>query len=189
MKSGISIIVILSLFVSITGFSQRTLDTNLPVGFTEGSYAVSPSGAATYSIPIYAAPGTAGMVPNLSINYNSQSGLGPLGIGWSIAGLSSIDRCGKSYFYDQATTEISNTNSDWFQLDGNRLVLISGTYGTDGAVYAGESESFDKIVSYSTAGSGPSYFKVYTKDGLVMEYGNTTDSKIEVVGTDGYAPQ
>ncbi|MDX9932436.1 MAG: RHS repeat-associated core domain-containing protein, partial [Bacteroidales bacterium] len=189
MKSGISIIVILFLFISVKGFSQRTLDTNLPVGFTEGTYAVSPSGAATYSIPIYAAPGTAGMVPNLSIVYNSQSGLGPLGIGWSIAGLSSIDRCGKSYFYDQATTEISNTNNDWFQLDGNRLVLISGTYGIDGAVYAEESENFDKIVSYGTAGSGPSYFKVYTKDGLVMEYGNTNDSKIEVIGTDGYAPQ
>jgi len=189
MKSRASIIVVFFLLLSLKGFSQRTLDTNLPVGFTEGSYAVSPSGAATYSIPIYAAPGTAGMVPRISINYNSQSGLGPLGIGWSIAGLSSIDRCGKSYFYDQANTEISNTNSDWFQLDGNRMVLISGSYGGNDAVYAGESENFDKIVSYGTAGSGPEKFKVFTKDGLTMEYGGTPDSRIEVIGTEGYTPQ
>jgi hypothetical protein len=37
-------------------------------------------------------------------------------------------------------------------------------------------------VSYGTAGSGPSYFKVWTKAGLVMEFGYTADSKIEAQG-------
>lgn len=57
----------------ITG---KTVNTALPVGFTAGALNVSPTGGANYTIPITLPPGTKGVVPSLSIGYNSQGGNG-----------------------------------------------------------------------------------------------------------------
>jgi len=70
------------------------------VGRTAGQFNVSPTGAATYAIPIWAPPGPRGIQPALSLIYNSQSGAGTLGVGWSLAGLGSIGRCSKTYAQD-----------------------------------------------------------------------------------------
>lgn len=63
--------------------------------------------------------------------------------------------------------------NDRFCLDGQRLMVVSGSYGADGAEYRTEQESFSRIISYGTVGSGPASFKVWTKSGQVMEYGVT----------------
>ena len=67
------------------------------LGATKGTFGVSETGAATYSLPIYTTPGAAGFSPKLSLEYNSQGGDGPLGKGWSIAGNSMISRCRAEY--------------------------------------------------------------------------------------------
>ncbi|MCF6262640.1 MAG: FG-GAP-like repeat-containing protein, partial [Xanthomonadales bacterium] len=73
---------------------------------------------------------------------------------------------------DKATT-------DRFCLDGQRLLLVEGIYGEDGAEYRTEIDGIARIYSYGTAGNGPSRFTVERKDGSTSQYGNTADSRIE----------
>src|SRR5438477_12262 len=90
-------------------------------GRTEGSFAVSATGAATYSIPIWAPAGPQGVQPKISLEYDSRSGNGPLGVGWSVAGLSAIYRCNSTYAQDPAPAPVTLTYSDRFCMDGKRL--------------------------------------------------------------------
>jgi hypothetical protein len=148
-----------------------------------GSFSVSPDGAATYGIPIQVPPGIAGIEPSLTLGYNSRSGNGPLGVGWNVSGLSQITRCPQTLPQDGAQTGVNYTSSDRFCLDGQRLMVVAGTYGAAGSEYRTELESFSKVVANgSAAGGGPTSFVVKTKAGLTMEFGNSADSSIEVVG-------
>ncbi len=149
------------------------------VGMTAGSLAVDKNGAATYTVPLWVVPGTAGMEPKLALNYSSQAGAGWLGHGWSLSGLSAITRGPQTKALDGNITGVSFTTSDRFYLDGQRLVAISGTYGNSGTEYRTEIDSISKIVSYNYAGSGPAWFMVWTKSGLIIELGNTTDSAVD----------
>jgi virulence plasmid B protein len=65
-------------------------------GMISGFFALSSSGTASYTIPIAVPPGRQGMEPRLWISYNSGSDIGLLGKGFSLAGLSSIHRCGSN---------------------------------------------------------------------------------------------
>jgi len=167
---------------------QAIPNTSLPVGKTPSSYGVSSSGGASYNVPIVIPPGTMGMVPNLSVSYNSQSVNGLLGYGWNLAGLSCISRMEQTPYhnfagkYPDQTEAVTLTNSDWFALDGNRLITTSGSNGANGTTYATESETFNQVTSNGTIGSGPDWFQVKTKNGLLMEYGNTVDSRLLPVG-------
>ncbi|MBH5403168.1 hypothetical protein HZZ13_36045 [Bradyrhizobium sp. CNPSo 4010] len=147
-----------------------------------GNFAVSPTGAATYSIPISVPPGVAGMMPALSLAYSSQSGNGPLGMGWTLSGLPSIGRCGRTLAQDGALGGVNYDANDRFCMNGQRLVAISGTYGADGTQYRTEIETFSKIISHGSEGSGPGWFEVRTKSGQIMEFGNTADSRILAQG-------
>jgi hypothetical protein len=143
-----------------------------------GQVAVSPSGAATYNIPIALPPGTAGVMPTLALDYNSQRGNGLLGVGWALAGLPSISRCPRTMAQDGASGGVNYDANDRFCMDGQRLVA----YGSDGTEYRTEIDTLSKIISHGTAGSGPAWFEVHTKAGQILEFGNTTDSRILAQG-------
>jgi hypothetical protein len=148
-----------------------------------GKFSVGTSGSAAYDIPIAVPPGTAGLAPSLSIEYNSQGSNGLLGIGWSLGGLPSIGRCPQTVAQDGVLGGINFNNNDRFCMDGQRLVLVSGAYGADGAQYRTEVETFSEIISHGTAGNGPAWFEVHTKSGQIMELGHTTDSQVLAQGT------
>jgi RHS repeat-associated protein len=162
-----------------TNPDTRQLDQTKVVGTTMGSVNVSSTGDAGYNIPIFTPPGTAGMQPNLSLYYNSQAGNGNFGWGWNISGFSSIRRVPSTIYHDGFVDPINFDASDRFELDGQRLICTSGTYGADGAVYATESDVFSKIISHGNTGGGPQWFEILTKDGTDIQYGNSTDSRME----------
>jgi len=171
----------------IPGFSgggtPPPLNPALEVGTTAGSFAVSQSGNAAYIIPIAVPPGTQGMTPQLSVSYNSNGSDDIMGLGWSLSGLSSISRAGQSVYYNGSIGPVSLTNADNFVMDGNYLIPASGANGANGTVYGTEVESFSRITSVGQTGASPDYFTVETKDGSILEYGRTADSRIEAQGS------
>lgn len=158
----------------------KTIDLSKPVGEISASFEANPSGGVSYSIPINVSPGTNGLQPAITITYNSQSGSGIAGMGWNISGLSSISRAGKDIYHNGIVKPISYTAiDDAFLLDGMKLNPITGNNGANGTIYAGEVETFAKIISYaSSSPNNPDWFKVTSKDGSIMEFGNSADSRI-----------
>lgn len=148
------------------------------VGALPGELNVNDFGAGVYSIPILMPQGIGKMTPEIAVTYNNQMNNGLLGWGWTLSGLSSITRTGRTPYHDGCQTAV-NLVYDRFSLDGKRLMLCNGSYGGNGAVYKTEIDEMSKIVSFSDGYNGPARFVVYKKDGTVWEYGNTEDSRIE----------
>jgi RHS repeat-associated protein len=148
---------------------------------TNGELSVSLTGGATYTLPIKVPPGINGVVPTIAINYNSQGGNGLAGYGWNVSGISVISRIPSTKFHDSNIDPVDFDNLDRFALDGQRLILKSGTYGGSGSVYETENFSNLKIVSNGVSGYGTAYgplsFTVTYPDGSIATYGNSSDSR------------
>ena len=140
------------------------------VGSISGQFAVSPTGGATYSIPIECPAGVNGMQPSISLVYNSQGGRGLAGWGWGLSGLSSISLGAKNIFSEQAVSGVDLSEKRNYYLDGNRLVLSSGVYGEVGAVYLTENNTFTKVQQVASPVNDVPVFTVTTKDGTVRSY-------------------
>ncbi len=153
------------------------------VGSIPGQFSVSPSGGASYSIPIECPSGINGMQPNIALVYNSQGGIGIAGWGWNISGMSSISRTGSNLYNDGKVASPQLTTEDNLMLDGQRLILVSasGTNLTDGAKYRTEIETYSDI-SYKSI-NGYVCFEVKTKEGVTMEFGSSSDSYIHAQGS------
>lgn len=166
------------------------------VAVTQGKLAVN-NGAAAYSVDIDLPPAVRDLKPKLALTYNSQSGNGLLGVGWSLSGLSAITRCRANFATEGAEAQKSNpryTMGDRLCLDGQKLVIASPStpkndsdywatgYWPNGTEYKTELDNFARIAAYgSSANGGHGYFKVWTKDGRVLTYGaeeNSQNSKI-----------
>jgi hypothetical protein len=149
-----------------------------------GKFAVNGTGAATYSVPIAVPPGTAGLSPVLSLDYNSQLGSGLIGMGFSLSGLPVMARCARTMAQDGAHGSINYDANDRFCLDGQRLIAINGGgYGADGTEYRTEIESYTRVISHGHVGTGPAWFEVHTKAGQALEFGHTADSQLVVPTT------
>ncbi|RMH88121.1 hypothetical protein EBB59_12165 [Lysobacter pythonis] len=160
------------------------------VAATAAAFRVDASGAATYSVALYAVPGTAGVSPRLSLAYSSQGGAGPLGKGWSIAGLSAISRCRMTreagdFIVDGQPVDgrpapVNFSATDRYCLDGQRLIPAQANGAACPAIggmavrnLRTEIESFQRVCAYTPdGGSGVAFFTVDRQDGSRGWYGD-----------------
>ncbi len=166
--------------------SQPILDvpTGAPVGTLAGQFRVNESGAATYDVSIAVPDGIAGVTPKVNLAYSSQGGKGLLGKGWSLGGLSDITRCRQTVAQDGQAVPITWSASDRFCLDGQRLILVSGSYGHADSQYKTEIDTYATVTAKGGTAGNPDYFKVEAKDGSVSIYGDVGSAGSSEVSTD-----
>ena len=164
--------------VLLTILPVQPLSAAEVVGTIPGDFSVSKNGAATYTIPIDTPSATGGMRPRLSLTHAHRGGTGIAGQGWKVGGLPRITRCPKTLAQDNEIRGVEFNAQDRFCLDGQRLVVISGTYGAPGSQYRTEIEGFKKIVANGTQGSGPSSFTIWDRDGTKHSYGSSQQSSL-----------
>ncbi|MBE6262013.1 MAG: hypothetical protein E7107_14580 [Prevotella sp.] len=154
-------------FMSIIQFTYCIAQDKL-----SGTSSVSPTGAAVYSVAFEAPKGVGDLKPSIGISYNSQTGNGLVGWGCNITGFSSITRGMKDWAHDNTIKGISYDTGCALYLDGKRLLLKSGTEGTDGCIYSPEGEPQTSVTLHSSLTSSTCWFEVDTSDGMVYEYGH-----------------
>jgi len=224
--------------MAAAAFAAASAPAKAPPMALPGSFHVTATGAGSYSIPITVPPGTAGMVPAISLNYSSQNHDGYVGWGWSLSygaaatnlsgsavrgtgrtptsadqlmsvvtdnsgiqtasttfgsgdlsagndtgGLRAISRCPRTLAQDGVHGSVNYDANDRFCLDGQRLAVVSGTYGASGSKYRTEIESFQDITLNGSGTGSTSYFVVRTKNGQTLEFGNTSVSRVYATGT------
>ncbi|WP_374463331.1 RHS repeat-associated core domain-containing protein [Chryseobacterium sp.] len=164
-------------FISIFCFSQ----TPTPKFHdTKGNIEVNRVGQLQFSLPIDLPPGVKTVSPQVSLVYNSESGNGIAGYGWSISGITAITRTGKTIENNGEVKGLQMDFSDYYSFNGKRLVLKSGEYGKDGAEYVTEKYSNTKFKSVGNAAGwyGPEYWEVTFEDGSQAWYGRNPVARI-----------
>ncbi len=176
------------------------------VGTTPYTTNVNHKGEAVVSIPIQVAPGIGDMQPQLSLVYNSsgtttkvqnQTAGGLLGFGWSLTGISTIDRCtvgkpnvmgyispsNKGLGEQTMRPKLKYDDTDNLCIDGEQLVLISGTHLRNGAVYRTYKESY-RLITYqefydAEAKANAFRFEVRKPNGNIAIYGGGATSRVQ----------
>lgn len=162
---------VLSLMLGASLFA----DNELVVGDINMSATVDQIGGASITIPIEVPAGVNGMQPNLALVYNSHSGYGLAGWGWDLAGISSIQRTGKTLYHDSIVEGVKFDDTDNLSLDGERLILTSGINLRHNSIYRTERESFNQVTCISGT-----LFSVESKDGRTSLYGTTANSRSQL---------
>lgn len=169
-----------------------TITTTVP-GSMPYSTDVTATGDAVIRIPVEAAPGVNGLVPNISLNYSGlryhernreQLPEDILGYGWRVGGFSEIRRCITGQ--DLSVTQVSLDDSDSLCLNGEPLVLVDGVHWQAGAVYRTWRDSA-RLIELKETTEGKFWFQVKTADGRVLEFGGTPESRLKVGGSPHFA--
>lgn len=150
------------------------------VGSPKGVLSVNNSGAAVYSINI-SAPNGGSLTPSIGVSYNSQSGNGLAGFGFNITGLSCITRGCKDLYHDKQIVGTSYGIGDALFLNGQRLILKTGTYGYNGSTYTPEGDPYTIVTLHNNINTNACWFSVVCADGKTYQLGNTSDSRLSFV--------
>ncbi|WP_434041166.1 MULTISPECIES: RHS repeat-associated core domain-containing protein [Sorangium] len=148
-------------------------------GTLPGTFSISSTGEAVYTMELTTVPSRAGMGPRLQLVYRSDAGDGVLGAGFSIAGLSAITRCPSTLAQDGEIRGVRYDGEDKLCLDGQRLVPVGQAPGI--IEYRTFPDTFVKAVGhYPPEGAAPAealFFEAHLPSGRVVEYGRTEGSK------------
>jgi RHS repeat-associated protein len=138
---------------------------------------VGPDGSVGYSIPIRVPPGTAGIEPKLVLAYNSRSGPSAFGFGWSVGGISSVQRGPRNIPEDGAVRGVYLDHQDALYLDGEKLVQVS--VNADGSrEFRTRIDNYSRIRAYDWNDQGPQRIVVNTRAGLKLFFGSSSTSRV-----------
>ncbi len=135
------------------------------------------TGTGSVSIPVSVTPGRAGFGPQLALSYDSGSGNGVFGLGWSIS-LSSVTR--KT---DKGIPRYRDADeSDVFLMSGAEdLVPVASSERGDYLVsrYRPRTEgSFARIERWTEKNTGKTHWRTVTGNNVTNIYGKTDNSRI-----------
>lgn len=134
------------------------------------------TGSAKLSIPLPFTPNREGVVPPVSLSYDSGNGNGAFGLGWNL-GCPRIERSTSR----RLPLYMDSEDSDVFTLSGTDLVCIAeekrGT--TTVRHYRLQSESQFSRIEFRKKSSGETSFCVFGSDGSQSIYGDSAESRIE----------
>jgi RHS repeat-associated protein len=160
----------IALLTSYLSFSQNFADT-------KGELQISSSGTATYTLPIAVPPSIKNVAPTISLNYSSGVRGGIAGQGWSINSISAISRIATRRDIDGYVDGVDFDDNDKLALDGQRLLLKTGTYWAGGSTYETEYKSNTKI-ELKIEGT-TTYFVVTAPDGSRSWYGSKGSGSLQ----------
>ncbi|MCJ1290157.1 hypothetical protein MMC34_001693 [Xylographa carneopallida] len=158
-------------------FGNTSQSDGIPVDRPTGNLWIDNNGSANYSLPLEVPPGIGkDNTPILSLVYSQGNPNGIVGQGWILGGLSAIQRAPRNLAIDGVNAPVTyNNDGTRFALDGMNLLLVSGEYGTNQAVYKVEIDTGKTVVA---SGTGTQQgFIVSDPTGRTMEYGTTPDSR------------
>lgn len=155
---------------------------------TKGNIAVNGGGQLQFTLPIALPPSINGTAPQMDLIYNSGTGVGIAGMGFSLSGITSISRVGKNIEKDSESKGVQLNYTDFYEFNGQRLLLKNPTdpttYGKDGTEYVTEKFSTLKIKSIGAISgqtyTGPVSFEVTFDNGAQAWYGTTADSQTQL---------
>ena len=149
------------------------------VGTLPGAVVVDGGGNSAYQIALTVPPGPHAAQPHLAVSYNSGSGSGLLGVGFSLQGLGLVSRCPKTLADDGRVEPISFGTGDALCLNGMRLMADEPSRtGLDGAVYRPRVGNRVKVVGHGDIDQLTSWFEVFLPDGSVAEYGRDDNARV-----------
>ena len=154
------------------------------IGSIPTKVGVSPTGASVCELAIDVPTGPAGTRPQLSLVYNSQTGIGIAGYGFDVAGISIITRGARDIFHEGRAKGITYTDEDVFYIDGKRLYLVSASNNERVYNPEGDVNTFVYMRHDTTSPTVP-VFTIKTADGKTCTFGSSAASRNDVVATTG----
>jgi len=155
------------------------------------------NGTASFSIPIPISQAR-GVIPNLSLSYNSGGGNGVFGLGWSL-GLTSIKRKtdkklpeyfdsidSDTYLFSEAedlVPEFKKDSNGYFEKDSNGNYVVKEKDSPDGSYriryYRPRIEGlFARIERWTNIASGEIKWRIISKDNITTLYGWSSNSRL-----------